>query len=70
MEKLGPLFIGLGIVFLLVGFIFLSGVNFPLPGNLPGDIRIEKEGFSFYFPITSSILFSVFLSLLFWLFSR
>ena len=36
-------------------------------GRLPGDIRIEKENFRFYFPITTMILFSIILSLLLWL---
>ncbi|WP_152269780.1 DUF2905 domain-containing protein [Agriterribacter humi] len=36
-------------------------------GRLPGDIRIEKENFRFYFPITTMILFSIMLSLLLWL---
>ena len=35
--------------------------------KLPGDIAIEKEGFKFYFPITTSILISIILSLIFWL---
>ncbi|HRO44414.1 DUF2905 domain-containing protein [Agriterribacter sp.] len=39
-------------------------------GRLPGDIRIEKENFRFYFPITTMILFSVMLSLLLWLFRK
>jgi len=38
--------------------------------RLPGDIAIERDGFRFYFPITTSILISLILSLLFWLFSR
>jgi hypothetical protein len=38
--------------------------------HLPGDIVIEREGFKFYFPITSMILISLVLSLLFWLFRR
>lgn len=36
-------------------------------GRLPGDIRIEKENFRFYFPLTTMILFSIVLSLLLWL---
>ena len=36
-------------------------------GRLPGDIRIEKENFRFYFPITTMILFSIIVSLLLWL---
>jgi hypothetical protein len=36
-------------------------------GRLPGDILIEKENFRFYFPLTTSIIISLLLSLLFWL---
>ena len=36
-------------------------------GRLPGDLRIEKENFRFYFPITTMILFSIVLSLILWL---
>ena len=43
--------------------------NFPL-FHLPGDIIIQKENFSFYFPITSSILLSVIFSLFFYLLNR
>jgi len=39
-------------------------------GRLPGDVYIQKKNFTFYFPITTSILISIFLSLIFWLWSR
>jgi hypothetical protein len=39
-------------------------------GRLPGDIFIQREGFTFYAPITTGILVSVVLSLILWLFSR
>jgi len=39
-------------------------------GRLPGDLAIEKENFKFYFPITTSIIISIALSLLLWLFMR
>ena len=39
-------------------------------GRLPGDIVLERENFRLYFPLTSSILVSLVLSLLFWLFRR
>ena len=39
-------------------------------GHLPGDIRIEKENFRFYFPITTMILFSILLTVLFNIFKR
>jgi len=37
---------------------------------LPGDIVIEREGFRFYFPLTTSIIISLILTLLFWLFRK
>ncbi|HSF47043.1 MAG TPA: DUF2905 domain-containing protein [Burkholderiales bacterium] len=39
-------------------------------GSLPGDIRIERKGFSFYFPITTSILVSLAITLILWIFRR
>ncbi len=53
----------------LGGAISLGGSWFPL-GRLPGDIHIQKGNFSFYFPITTSILFSLLLTLLFRLLGR
>jgi Protein of unknown function (DUF2905) len=57
------LFVGL-----VVLFTFLS-VRFGL-GRLPGDIVIDRGSFYFYLPITTAILVSLLLSLLFWLFNR
>ena len=57
------LMIGGVALFLIGGALYLSA-KFGLPlGRLPGDIRIEREGFSFYFPITSTILVSVVLTI-------
>lgn len=39
-------------------------------GRLPGDLRIEREGFGFYFPLTTSLIVSLAISLLIWLFRR
>lgn len=39
-------------------------------GRLPGDIRIERDGFTFYFPITTGIIVSLVLSLILWLFRK
>jgi hypothetical protein len=39
-------------------------------GRLPGDLHIERDGFSFYFPLTTSIVVSIVVSLLVWLFRR
>ena len=47
-----------------------SAGKVPWLGRLPGDISIERESWRFYFPLGTSILLSVVLSLLVWLFSR
>ena len=52
----------LGVVFLLGGILVKVGI--PL-GNLPGDIRVNGDNFALYLPITTSILVSIILSLLF-----
>ena len=60
-----------GILIVLVGLvIWLGGDKLGWLGKLPGDIRIEKENFRFYFPITTMILLSVVLSLVVWLIRR
>lgn len=58
-----------GIIFILVGVAWpwLSRLGI---GHLPGDIRIERKGFVFYAPITSSIIVSVALSLILWIFRK
>lgn len=60
------LFIGLGLFFLVVGLLWPWLQKLGL-GRLPGDIVIERENARFYFPLTTSVLVSLFLSLLFWL---
>jgi hypothetical protein len=60
METIGRYWMLGGIaLFLVGGMIFLSAKLGLLLGRLPGDIRIEREGFSFYFPLATSILVSV-----------
>ncbi len=61
--------ITLGIVLIALGLLWplLSKLGF---GQLPGDIRIERKGFVFYFPFTSGLVLSVLLSLILWIFRR
>jgi uncharacterized protein HemY len=40
------------------------------PGQLPGDIAIQRQNFSFYFPVVTSLVISAVLTLLFWLFRK
>jgi hypothetical protein len=58
-----------GIVLVILGLAWPLITKLGL-GRLPGDLRIEREGFSFYFPITTSLIISIVLSLLLWLFRR
>ena len=67
---IGKLIIILGAVLFLLGVLFQLTGRLPWLGRLPGDIVIRREGFSFYFPLTTSILISVILSLVLWLFRR
>jgi len=64
------LMIGGVILFLIGGGIYLAS-KFGIPlGRLPGDIRIEGENGSFYFPVVSSIVVSVILTIVINLFAR
>jgi heme/copper-type cytochrome/quinol oxidase subunit 2 len=58
-----------GLLILIVGLLWPWISKLGL-GRLPGDIAIEKENSRFYFPITTSILISIVLSVLFWLFRK
>jgi hypothetical protein len=71
MNDLGRLLIGVGLVLVIAGgFLLLLGrTGFPL-GRLPGDISYRGRNLSVYFPLGTSILLSVVLSLVFYLLSR
>jgi hypothetical protein len=58
-----------GIVLIVLGLAWPWITKLGL-GRLPGDLRIEREGFSFYFPITTSLIISILLSLLLWFLRR
>jgi hypothetical protein len=66
---LSKLLILLGLALLAVGILWMLGERMGL-GRLPGDIVIEREGTRIYIPIATSLIISVVLSLLLWLFSR
>jgi hypothetical protein len=60
------LLIAIGILLIIIGLAWplMHKIGF---GHLPGDIIVKRENFRFYFPITTSIVISLILSLLFWL---
>ena len=70
MDSLGKMLILVGVVLALLGGLLLVAGKIPYLGRLPGDIVIRRENWSFYFPLTTSILISILLTLLFSLFSR
>lgn len=63
------LLITLGITLVVVGLLWPWLTKLGL-GRLPGDIVVEREHSRFYFPLTTSLLISLILSLLFWLFRK
>jgi len=65
MENIGRILMIGGIVLILVGGLLFLGSRFGIPlGRLPGDIHIERENLSFHFPLASSILVSIVLTIL------
>ncbi len=71
MNDLGRMLIGLGVVLLIAGglLLLLGRTGIPL-GRLPGDISYRGKNLSVYFPLGTSILLSIVLSLIFYLLSR
>lgn len=64
MEALGRMFLLLGALFLLLGLVFLLAPRISLPlGRLPGDIVIQRDGFTCMFPLATSLLLSLVLTL-------
>lgn len=64
--EIGKWLILIGFLILIAGVIFwLFGDRLNWLGNLPGDIRVERDNFRFYFPVTTMILISVLLSIIF-----
>lgn len=56
-----------GAILMIAGVIVLLAPKLPWLGRLPGDVFIQRERFSFYFPIASCLLASLILSLILWL---
>ena len=68
MSHFGKILILIGVILILAGLILhFAGNKLSWIGHLPGDIRIEKENFKFYFPITTMILVSILLTAILWI---
>jgi magnesium-transporting ATPase (P-type) len=71
MPQIAKIMIIGGIILIISGIIFWVGQKyFQWFGHLPGDIRIEKENFKLYIPITSMLLISILVSLILWVIRR
>ena len=74
MGELGKMLLGLGLLLVILGAALILASHFsgkvPWLGRLPGDIYIERDNWRFYFPLGTSILISIILTLLLSLFWR
>ncbi|MFA5119155.1 MAG: DUF2905 domain-containing protein [Candidatus Omnitrophota bacterium] len=70
MQELGKTLIIFGIILASLGLLLVFFNKIPFLGKLPGDILVQKKNFTFYFPLATSLVVSVILSILFWLINR
>jgi hypothetical protein len=61
---MGKLLIIIGIILIITGLVVTWSDRIPFLGRLPGDISVERENFKFYFPITTSIVLSILISII------
>lgn len=66
----GKLLLVLGLLVAAVGVVVLLAGRLPWLGRLPGDIHIERGNWTFYFPLATSLIVSVVLTLIFWIIGR
>ncbi|MGE5682417.1 MAG: DUF2905 domain-containing protein [Bacillota bacterium] len=69
-QPLGKILILLGVVIIIIGAVLLFAGKIPFLGKLPGDIYIKKDNYTVYIPIATSILLSIILSIILWLFRK
>lgn len=70
MNELGKLLVWIGLLIVGIGLLLWSGVGRGWFGQLPGDIRVSRGGFSFHFPVVTCLVLSLVVSLLMWFFRR
>ncbi len=69
-EHIGKLLIIAGVVIIAIGALIMLSGKISWIGRLPGDILIQKKNFTLYFPIATSVILSILLTLILWLFFR
>ncbi len=70
MQHIGRLLVIFGVAMAAIGVLIIFSGKLPWLGRLPGDIVFHRKNFTFYFPLATSILISLVLTLLFWIFGR
>jgi hypothetical protein len=70
MPGFGKSLIIIGLIIVVIGVFAAYGPRIPFLGKLPGDIHIKKDNFVFYFPLATSIIVSIILSLILYFFTR
>ncbi len=71
MQPIGKYLVIIGIILAVAGaLIWFGGNKVNWFGKLPGDIRVEREGFRFYSPIVSMLILSILLSAVLWVINR
>jgi hypothetical protein len=69
-SGMGRFLIVIGLLIAGIGLVMVFAGKIPWLGRLPGDFLFRGKGFSFYFPLTTSILISVILTLVLWFINR
>jgi hypothetical protein len=70
MHEIGKLLVVFGVLIAGVGVLLMLAGRVPWLGRLPGDVYVQRGNWTFYFPLATSILVSLILTVLFWLFGR
>jgi hypothetical protein len=70
MSELGRMLIVLGVIIAVVGVLLVVFGRVPGVGRLPGDLQVQRGNWTFYFPLGTSIVLSVILTLVLWLIGR
>ena len=70
MGELARVMIIIGVVLIVIGLVMLVLPRFPFLGRLPGDILIKKEHLTFYFPLATSIVISIIISVILYLINK
>ncbi len=70
MPSMGKILIIAGIILIILGLVYMCGPMIPWLGKLPGDISVKKDNFTFYFPLATSIIISIILTIIFSIFRK